>query len=45
MGVGADRPVNPETARGVSRVATWLGLSTNAVAQRIKEIPVFVVPD
>jgi hypothetical protein len=45
MSDDADRPVNPETARGVSRVATGLGSPTNAIACRIREIPVFMIPD
>jgi hypothetical protein len=49
MGVGADRPVIPETiprnARGVSRVAMSRLSKAGAVANRIMEIPVSAISD
>lgn len=50
MGVGADRPVSPETAspettRGVSRVAMSHRPRAGAVANWIREIQVFVMSD
>jgi hypothetical protein len=42
MGMGADRPVSPETARGVGRVEMACGPRADIVVDWIMEIPVFV---
>lgn len=44
MGVGADRPVMPKTARGVSRVAMPYRPGAGAIADWIMEIPIFATP-
>jgi hypothetical protein len=38
MGIGADRPVSPETAQGVSCVAIACGSGADAIVDWIMEI-------